>query len=550
VPDEDAPGEDGQDEDGVNWLASQLGDGTKPAHPDQFLAQRPPSRSKAAKSAAPAAGKNLPVDPSPQTAGFLWGLKPTSQTDPRPANTTAVPAAPTPVADAFTPTPAIIPAPAAASSATVARSTTPPTDDVADAQARPRFSPASALPTPELPAPVPATRAVPPMVPALPVPAASVPAPTRIIRAAADLEPAPWWTTPAQSPLVPTAEETAATESLRAPTATPPVPLPIPVPTPLPAPVSAVSRLRARLAPPAPLDTLGLATPPLDTPPLDTPTLAAPIVSVSAAAVPAAVPAAAPATAIFHPAAASTRAASARAASARAASARSATRAGAGDPAGPPAGPDGAGRRSSGRPPAGGTGRRIPPRLLWIGAGLLIVIVLVGLFFLGQRLVGGTAPINAASPSAAATKTPTPTPTPTPEPTGPQPVGVHKWNTLFGGECLQPYVSPWEEEFTVADCAAPHAAQMVYRGLFAGDATTTFPGEADLASRINLLCSAPGVIDLAAAGAFPDVQVQGSYPVTEEQWTSGPHYYYCFVSRSSGEAFTASVAGPGPAPAG
>ncbi|MEB0004811.1 large membrane associated protein, partial [Cryobacterium sp. RTC2.1] len=137
-------------------------------------------------------------------------------------------------------------------------------------------------------------------------------------------------------------------------------------------------------------------------------------------------------------------------------------------------------------------------------------------------------------------------PTPTPAPTAAQPVGVHAWQTLFGGECLQPYVSPWEETFTVADCAAPHQAQLVYRGLFPGDATTPFPGEAALAAQINLLCSAPGVIDLTAAAAYPDVQVQGSYPITAAQWADAPHQYFCFVSRSSGDGITGSLAGPGP----
>jgi hypothetical protein len=126
---------------------------------------------------------------------------------------------------------------------------------------------------------------------------------------------------------------------------------------------------------------------------------------------------------------------------------------------------------------------------------------------------------------------------------------VHSWNALFGSECIEPYVSPWEEEFTVVDCAAPHTAQLVYRGAFPGDAAAPFPGEAALASQINLLCSASGVIDLAAAGTFGDLQLQGSYPVTPEQWTAGERSYYCFASRVSGEPLTASVAGPGPAAA-
>ena len=93
---------------------------------------------------------------------------------------------------------------------------------------------------------------------------------------------------------------------------------------------------------------------------------------------------------------------------------------------------------------------------------------------------------------------------------------MHAWNTLRGGECLQPYTSPWDEEFTVVDCATPHAAQLVYRGVVNADPAAVFPGEAALAAQMNLLCNAPGVIDLNVAGEYPDVQVQGSYPVTAE----------------------------------
>ncbi|TFB56251.1 hypothetical protein E3O23_01290 [Cryobacterium tagatosivorans] len=201
--------------------------------------------------------------------------------------------------------------------------------------------------------------------------------------------------------------------------------------------------------------------------------------------------------------------------------------------------------RGPARPPA--NRRRIGRILAWAAAGLLAVGVLVALFFFGQRLVGGSAPI--AAPTETASASATPTPTPTSPATGPQPVGVHAWDALRGGECLEPYASPWEEEFTVVDCAAPHAAQLVYRGVFAGEEDAEFPGEAALAEQINLLCSAPGVIDLTAAGAIPDLQVQGSYPVTEEQWTSGQRDYYCFLNRASAEPLTASLAGPGPTPA-
>ena len=140
----------------------------------------------------------------------------------------------------------------------------------------------------------------------------------------------------------------------------------------------------------------------------------------------------------------------------------------------------------------------------------------------------------------------TPTPTPPVEPAGPQAAGVHAWNTLRGGECLQPYSSPWAEEFTVIDCATAHAAQLVYRGVLNADPAAAYPGATTLAAQMNLLCNAPGVIDLNVAGEYPDAQVQGSYPATAEEWGAGDRFYYCFVSRSTGEPVTASLAGPGP----
>ena len=184
--------------------------------------------------------------------------------------------------------------------------------------------------------------------------------------------------------------------------------------------------------------------------------------------------------------------------------------------------------------------------VIWTAVGLLALVVLVGLFYLGQRLVAG--PVLVAAPTASAEPTPTPTstPTPTPEVTSAQPAGVHEWNTLFGGECLEPYVSPWEEDFTVVDCAAGHTAQLVYRGNFGGDAATVYPGEAALAAQINLLCTAPGILDLNTAGAYPNLQMQGSYPITAEQWTAEPRTYHCFVSRASAEPLTGSIMGAGP----
>jgi hypothetical protein len=166
-------------------------------------------------------------------------------------------------------------------------------------------------------------------------------------------------------------------------------------------------------------------------------------------------------------------------------------------------------------------------------------------------LFGGAGPalLSGASASPSATPTPTPTPTPTvqPKPAGPQPAGTHPWNTLGGGECIEPFTTPWAETFTVVDCAAPHSAQMVYTNLFSADPAAPYPGADALAQQINLLCTKPGVIDLAAAGAYPDLQLQGTYPATDKQWKDGQRSYYCFASRASGQPLTSSVAGPGPA---
>lgn len=202
-------------------------------------------------------------------------------------------------------------------------------------------------------------------------------------------------------------------------------------------------------------------------------------------------------------------------------------------------------------PPTGfGTPQKV---LAGVGGGLLAVIALIALFLLGTRLPDllGPAPAVIASP------TPTPTPTRTPLAIGPVEPGIYDWDELLGGECLEPYdvaAGAWAEEYTVVDCATPHAAQMVYRAWFPPDPAdpedpdaepvwAEFPGPEVLAAQISLLCSAPGVVDLAAAGAYSDAQVQGSYPMTQEQWEADPSYY-CFVSRSSGEPLTTSVAIP------
>jgi hypothetical protein len=200
--------------------------------------------------------------------------------------------------------------------------------------------------------------------------------------------------------------------------------------------------------------------------------------------------------------------------------------------------------------------RRTTPRWLVIVVVALAALFVVVLFFLigrhlpwfdESRAVGPT-----STPIVSATSTSTGAPTPTPTPSaeavapasGPLAAGPRPWTELRGGECLDPFGSPWDETFTVVDCAAPHAAQLIARASLNPDPAAGYPGEAAITSQLNLACTAPTVLDFAAASAYPDVQWQAAYPVSAEQWVAGVREYSCFISRSSGEALSGSVQAP------
>jgi hypothetical protein len=197
-----------------------------------------------------------------------------------------------------------------------------------------------------------------------------------------------------------------------------------------------------------------------------------------------------------------------------------------------------------------GTGQKV---LVGVAAALVAALALAGLFFIGTQL-------SETPPAAQATKPPTAAPTPVPSAPaeapaspvaalGPVAPGVYEWKELLGTECLEPFVSAWESEYTVVDCGTPHGGQLVYRGRFDDSAIDAFPGLEALQARMNLLCSSPENIDYAAASQFDDIQISSSFAGTEEDWTSGNRNYFCFVSRSSGEPLTGGVAMPPRAPA-
>ena len=176
--------------------------------------------------------------------------------------------------------------------------------------------------------------------------------------------------------------------------------------------------------------------------------------------------------------------------------------------------------------------------LFWVAGGLVAVILLVVIFVLGRSMPGlipepeaeAPAPVATAEPVAAAPVV------------GPVAPGEYDWDQLLGTECLEPFTSAWDETYSVVDCATPHSAQLVYRGMFADESFAPYPGTAELQARINLLCTSPASVNYAVAGGLSDIAVSASYAATEEEWDAGARQYYCFLTRSTGEPITVSLA--------
>ncbi|PZF56933.1 hypothetical protein DEI81_15665 [Curtobacterium sp. MCBD17_013] len=196
-------------------------------------------------------------------------------------------------------------------------------------------------------------------------------------------------------------------------------------------------------------------------------------------------------------------------------------------------------------------------QLLVYGAIAIIIVLLVLVFLVVRWILGGDpqnqpapAPSSTSSskpsrsPAAASTRSTSSTPAPAPSATAvfattAASVGQHSWRDLAGGECLSPYENAWAQIFTVVDCSAAHAAQMTFRGTLT---QSSYPGPDALRGQMTELCSATSAIDLGAAAAYTDLQVQGAYPADESEWNAGDRYYYCFASRSSGQPLTSSLA--------
>ena len=181
---------------------------------------------------------------------------------------------------------------------------------------------------------------------------------------------------------------------------------------------------------------------------------------------------------------------------------------------------------------------RMQKTLIGVAGGLVGILVLVGLFVAGKAM----------APSMAAPPPPTPVASesaaPVDEVLGPLAPGTYGWNSLLGTECLEPFGSEWDLEFTVVDCVQPHTAQLVSRGTFDDDALAAYPGIEELQSRTTTLCASGDTIDYAAASDYDDVRISASYAASQQDWIDGQRDYFCFATRGSGEQFTSGIAMP------
>lgn len=210
------------------------------------------------------------------------------------------------------------------------------------------------------------------------------------------------------------------------------------------------------------------------------------------------------------------------------------------DPAPSGGGPGGGG------PPAPAAGVSGVQKVLLIVLGaILATLALVALFFLGMRLPDLLGPAPAVTAPSAS-----PSPSVSPSiPVGPVVPGEYHWDELLGGECLDPYQSPWQDSYTVVDCDLPHAAQLVriFEYPIPESGPEPYPGEDVLQERALERCRGEGIFDTDVK-SLKDAQVEVSYPVSAEDWNAGDRSFSCFVSRTSGDPITGDIALPQPTP--
>lgn len=195
---------------------------------------------------------------------------------------------------------------------------------------------------------------------------------------------------------------------------------------------------------------------------------------------------------------------------------------------------------------------------LLVYGSIALIVVLIALVFLLTTWIRGNNIADKAiaptkSPAAASSAPATPSAAASAAPsddaaapaatlqfaTTPALPGEHAWTDLAGGECLSPFTNAWAQTFTVVDCTTPHIGQLTARLTVDGDA---YPGAEALATQAADQCQSDAALNASAAAAVGDVQVQGSYAPDQATWDQGDRFISCFVTRSSGQELTASLA--------
>ena len=178
-------------------------------------------------------------------------------------------------------------------------------------------------------------------------------------------------------------------------------------------------------------------------------------------------------------------------------------------------------------------------KLVWVAIALVAAIALVGFYVVGTRIAPKSAPATIAP-----TASPSPAPSVEAEPLGPLDPGTYVYTALLGTECVEPFESAWQKEFTVVDCAEPHGAQLVARGILAIPLGDPYPGLESLDRKLAKRCASAKAINFEAAAAVADLEVASSFAANESEWAAGIRDYFCFASRSSGELIEGSIAQP------
>lgn len=186
---------------------------------------------------------------------------------------------------------------------------------------------------------------------------------------------------------------------------------------------------------------------------------------------------------------------------------------------------------------------------------LVVCTAAVGIALLaGAAALTGFPPADAhghsrSTPEAASPRIPDAGPGPTPLGLPPRPtptevatVPSQPVDSLKVGDCLQLYPSPWADAYPVVDCAAPHIAQLLSRGVLPQPAGAPFPGTQALNAQVTDLCGAPDLLNWDWVAVWnEDVQTDLRYPNTAAQWDSGARSYYCFVYTYSRHELTGSA---------